>query len=190
MNELNMCQGLNMRLKPNQPIISDVPAQKVIRVDIQGNPNTQTIKLMPPLYTMAYAIRKIYKEQNRPFKVEKLRGRWSQMNLDQPKDIWQGMYALPIPNEVIQLPEIKKGKLIEGVKLHLELWHYGKTAQILHIGPYTTEHQTTQTLLHFIQQQGYQIEENSHEEIYLSDPNKTRSEDLKTLILYRLKPIK
>ncbi len=154
---------------------------------MHGDPNQETAKLMPPLYATAYAVRKIYKEKGMPFKVEKLRGRWPSFLLEINKSDWSGFYGLPVPNDVDKLPQIKTEKLIPGISVTLETWQYGTVAQILHIGAYTKEQTTVQKLQDFIRTSGYQIIENSHEEIYLSDPQKTAPEKLKTIILYRLK---
>lgn len=186
MSKMNMCQGLEYKLKEGVPIISDMPAQKVVSVEVVGDPNQETSKLMTPLYATAYGIRKIYKENGNVFKVEKLRGRWPQINIMKSKNAWTGVYALPVPNDVTTLPTIEPSKNIDNVKIKLEEWQYGKVAYILHIGSYTSENSTIQKLLDYISSNGMKIIENSHEEIYLSDPTKTEQDKLKTIILYRV----
>lgn len=186
MQEINLTSGINYRLKPNQPAICQLKQQKMLTVAIQGDPTTQTAKLMPPLYSSAYTIRKIYKENGTIFKVEKLRARWSNVTQDLPKSNWHGIYALPIPDDVTSLPEIKKDKNPDSIPLQINTWQYGKVAMILHIGPYQTEHTTIQTLLDFIATNNLSVIPGSHEEIYLSNPTQTAPEKLKTIILYRL----
>lgn len=53
MSEINMCQGLEYKLKPGVPRISDMSAQKVISVEVVGDPNQETARLMTPLYATA-----------------------------------------------------------------------------------------------------------------------------------------
>lgn len=187
MQEMDLTSGINYRLKANQPMIGELKPQKVLTITIQGDPNTETAKLMPPLYASAYAVRKTYKEKGVVFKVEKLRGRWPTATLDLPKSQWSGIYALPIPDDVTSLPEIKKDKNPDLLPLHIDTWHYGKVGMILHIGSYKTENTTIQKLLKFIEVNNLSIIPGSHEEIYISDPNKTEPDKLKTIILYRLK---
>ena len=184
-----MCVGLNDKLKVNQPEISYMPAQRMLTVMIKGNPALETAKLMRPLYAMAYAVRKTYKEQDRVFKVEKLRGRWPDVNMTLAKDKWIGTYGLPIPNDVTQLPEIKPEKQVAGVEICLGEWVYGDVAYILHLGAYSEECGSLKVLKNFILDQGYRAKTDSHEEIYLSDPSKTTVDKLKTILLYRIEKI-
>lgn len=184
MNEMNMHEGLDYKIKQGIPTIGHMPMQKVVSIKVIGDPNTETSKLMKPLYSAAYGIRKIYKANGCVFKVDKLRGRWPQINMLKNKNEWSGTYALPLPNDVTNLP-IGDGDL-NGLKL--EEWQYGKVAYILHVGSYTEEDETIKILLNYISSNGMKIIENSHEEIYLSDPTKTDKDKLKTIILYRIKP--
>ncbi|OCG28786.1 hypothetical protein A9G11_10070 [Gilliamella sp. wkB108] len=184
MDEMNMHEGLDYKIKEGIPKISDMPMQQVVSIDVIGDPNTETSKLMKPLYTAAYGVRKIYKANGHVFKVDKLRGRWPQINMVKNKSDWIGTYALPLPNDVTNLPT--SGQDIDNVKL--EQWQYGKVAYILHVGSYANEGKTIEILLDYISSNGMKIIENSHEEIYLSDPTKTDRDKLKTIILYRICP--
>ena len=187
-SNLEMAQGLNYKLKPGQPIIvSNMPSQKVITVSIQGDPNEQTSRVMPPLYASAYAVRKFFiEEHDQKFSVEKLRGRWPDANAQRVKKQWTGTYALPVPNDTRKLESIKPEKQVPGVTVALATWEYGAVGQILHVGPYTKEGPTIQSLRTFVEKQGYQIVPNSHEEIYLTDPTKADPDKMRTLILCRL----
>ncbi len=63
----------------------------------------------------------------------------------------------------------------------LEEFHEGLSAQIMHIGPYAEEEPTITKLHEFLREAGYEIH-GHHHEIYLSDPNRTAPEKLRTLI--------
>ena len=184
MDEINMHEGLDYKIKEGIPTIGNMPTQKVVSINVVGDPNTETSKLMKPLYTAAYGVRKIYKANGRVFKVDKLRGRWQQINITKSKSDWIGTYALPLPNDVAKLPTSDQ----DINNLRLEEWKYGKVAYILHVGSYTNEDKTIKILLDYISSNGMKIIENSHEEIYLSDPTKTDIDKLKTIILYRIDP--
>ena len=181
-----MCKGLDYNLKPLAPTIADMPSQKVVAVSIKGDPNKETPKVMKPLYGTAYTVRKIYKELGNVFKVEKLRGRWPDKNMSLSKDKWTGEYALPVPNDVKELPELKDEKKVSGVDVKLTSWEYGKVGQILHVGSYTEEGSTIRKLHEYVKSQGYNVVPNSHEEIYLTDPTKSSPDKMKTLLLCRL----
>lgn len=120
------------------------------------------------------------------FKVEKLRARWPTVQTNQPKHLWTGTYGLPLPWDITEAPPIDQKKNPTNIEIKLETWEYGNVAMILHHGSYDTETKTIELLKNFVKQQNYQIAPNSHEEIYLSDPNKTQADQLKTIILYRL----
>lgn len=183
---LEMCKGLNYNLKPGSPVIADMPPQKMVTVTLKGDPNKETPKLMKPLYGTAYAVRKVYKEAGNEFKVEKLRGRWPDKNMSLPKDKWTGEYALPVPNDVKELPAIKEEKKVPGVEVKLASWEYGKVGQIVHQGSYSEEGATIGRLHDYVKSQGYKVIPNSHEEIYLTDPTKSTPDKMKTLLLCRL----
>lgn len=185
-SSLEMCRGLNYKLKPLVPTISEMPSQKMVTVFIKGDPSKETGKGMPPLYATAYAIRKIYKEAGKVFKVEKLRARWPDEIINLPKDQWTGTYGLPVPNDVKEVPEIKEEKKVSGIEIRLTIWDYGKTGQIIHQGPYSEEGPTVQKLREYVESEGYKIFPNSHEEIYLNDPTKCSLDKIKTIIIYRL----
>ncbi len=60
--------------------------------------------------------------------------------------------------------------------VELTAWEYNYVGQILHIGPFTEEWGTIQTMYEYVESEGYDVISESHEEIYLSDPRKTPSE--------------
>jgi hypothetical protein len=179
--------GLDTKLKPFVPRLARVPDQKMVVVDIHGDPGRETERLMGPLYAAAYAVRGEYKRHGTAFKVDKLRGRWPASNLSVPRSQWTGTYGLPVPNDVTSVPEIKPEKRVPGVQVTLATWRYGETAQILHVGPFSAEWPTIQKLHAFVESQGYRVVPDSHEEVYLSDGRRTAPEDLKTILICRVR---
>lgn len=179
--------GINYKLKPFTPVITHLPNQRMVEVRIEGDPSKKSSRVLPPLYASAYGIRKVYKESGTVFSVEKLRGRWPDENRQQSKSDWVGCYGLPVPNDANHLPEIKKDKQVDGVSVRLTDWEYGSVGQILHVGPYTAEEPTIEQLHRYVAEQGYEVIENSHEEIYISDPQKTAPDKMKTIIMVRLR---
>jgi len=84
-------------------------------------------------------------------------------------------------------PEVlkkKKNDLIKEIKF--EEIEEGKCIQIMHTGPYSTEPDTINLLMEFMADNNYSIN-GLHHEIYLSDPRKTESSKLKTIIRYPVK---
>jgi len=84
-------------------------------------------------------------------------------------------------------PEVakkKKNDLIQ--EILFEKISEGKCVQIMHIGPYSTEPETINTLMEFMAENGLSVN-GLHHEIYLSDPRKTEPSKMKTLIRYPVK---
>ena len=66
-------------------------------------------------------------------------------------------------------------------KVRFECYPEGKVAQIMHIGPFSTEGANVQKIHDAIRASGHQLS-GKHHEIYLSDPRKTAPEKLRTIL--------
>jgi hypothetical protein len=160
-----------------QPKILDVSPQKMAVVYTTGDPTITGAQAVPALYASVSALVPQLKEQGIDFQLQAVRARWPDMS-SSPKAQWTGIWGLPIPDVVDSLSQN-----VPGTEVKIEVWDYGKVAQILHIGPYATEGTTIQRLMDFIAKSGYEVA-GSHEEIYLTPPN---VEEQKTIILYPIK---
>jgi hypothetical protein len=78
-------------------------------------------------------------------------------------------------------PEVKekRGSAVDDVVL--ETFHEGLSAQIMHLGPYSEEGPTIRRLHEFILESGYRMR-GIHHEIYMSDPRRSKPENIKTII--------
>jgi hypothetical protein len=76
---------------------------------------------------------------------------------------------------------VAAGRLAERPAIRLETLTEGRAAQVLHFGPYNEERPTIEKLHAFIAERGL-APRPMHHEIYLSDPNRTPQERLKTVI--------
>ena len=78
-------------------------------------------------------------------------------------------------------PEVreKRGPAMDDVVL--ETFHEGLSAQIMHLGPYSEEGPTVMRLHEFIEESGYSMR-GRHHEIYMSDPRRSKPENIKTII--------
>ncbi len=75
----------------------------------------------------------------------------------------------------------EKKRLPAARELRLEHFAEGRSAQVLHLGPYAAEAPTIQRLHAFIDEQGL-ARRGRHHEIYLGDPRRAAPERLKTII--------
>lgn len=76
---------------------------------------------------------------------------------------------------------LKKKNLLALPKAKFERFHEGISAQVMHIGPYSTEGPTVEKLHGFIKENGYSFQ-GKHHEIYLGDPRRSAPEKLKTVL--------
>lgn len=162
------------------PEIRKLPNRTVLTVTTVGNPNVVASKAIPALYTTAYQTKfKTFKPRKKVMVVGPLVARWPDAHR-QPKAKWTGVWGLAVSDFVRTKDLVFKDKML---KPRLEKWPYGLTAQILHVGPYTTEGPTIKKLHTFIASQGYTLA-GPHEEEYLTRPNVKQP---KTIIRYRLR---
>ena len=130
-------------------------------VEAKGNPQTSGAKAMKLLYKTYYSLKGVPKS----FKMVAPRARWP-IAFDTPKDQWIGLFAIPVPDKIKNLPVIKNP---DNLKMYIAKWQYGSVAEILHSGPYNNETPTVQRLTDYIYQQGYRVI-GEHEEEYIKGP--------------------
>jgi hypothetical protein len=148
-----------------------VPSQKMLVVESRGNPNLKGKEAFGLLFKVFFSIQGA--------RMAPPRARWLSP-LDSPQENWVGLYALPLPEQVAELPAGSEGARIE-------VWNYGDVAEILHVGSYSEETPTVQRLMKFIQDQGCAIA-GPHEEEYLKGPGMAASPaDYWTIIRYQVK---
>lgn len=144
------------------------------------------------LYPVAYGVKKICKNNNQDFGVPKLEGLWwvesDELALEVPRSEWFWKLLIRMPkfvtavmlekavNEVV----IKK-KIILANQVKLEIFNEGNLVNILHNGSYKTEPESIKQMDEFITKNNL-AKNGYHHEIYLSDPNKTEPEKLKTIL--------
>jgi hypothetical protein len=71
-------------------------------------------------------------------------------------------------------------------QIRLERWREGPSVQIMHIGPYADEPATLDKMEAFADQHGYEFH-GRHHEIYIGDPNRSKPENLKTVLRHPVK---
>lgn len=101
---------------------------------------------------------------------------------------WRWRLLLPVPEEAtadeIQgaIAEVARTKAPPALEhLRVETWREGPSAQILHVGSYASETATIARLQDELAAAGLRPH-GCHHEIYISDPNRTAADRLKTII--------
>ena len=164
-------QDLSQYASLKEPRIRTIPAQKMLVVESKGDPNVAGKDAFSLLYKVFFGIPGA--------RMAAPRARW--LNLaTAPKNEWLGLYALPLPDQVTNLPPGSSGAKIE-------VWQYGEVAEILHLGDYDKETPTIEKLMKFIKDKGYEVA-GPHEEEYLKGPESgPHTAEYQTIIRYQVK---
>lgn len=171
-----------------------VPPLRFLMVDGQGAPESAAYReAVESLFPLAYAIKFALKRQGTvDLRVMPLECLWwaddYTVFLTGDRDAWHW-------TAMIMQPEPVTADLVEAVRaevaakknppaldrVRFETFDEGRTAQVLHVGPYRDEGPVIQRLHRYIEERGGKLT-GKHHEIYLSDPNRTAPERLKTIL--------
>lgn len=195
-------------LPPRKPGIVTVPPMNFVSVQGRGDPNDpageyqQALEL---LYGLAYTIKMSYKGSHQmagffEYVVPPLEGLWWQADVDgvdyAHKECfeWTSMIRLPefVTREEFDwaVREATAKKKKDFSKVEFFTYDEGLCVQCMHLGSYDDEPETLARMNAFAAEQGYAVdfsETRFHHELYLSDPNRTAPEKLKTILRHPLK---
>ncbi len=198
-------QFYNPKTKPE---IIHIPKMNFIYVDGKGNPGDEDgeyAKAISLIYPIAYTLKMGLKKRvdikgYHDYVVFPLEGFWEVENhkgYDKSmKDqfIWRSFMRVPdfitkdIFDWAIEQATHKKG--IDFSKVNYMTFEEGLVVQMMHKGPFDDEIYSVEEMHAFIEKEGYQLDFNDdrkHHEIYLSDPRKTESAKLKTILRHPIK---
>jgi hypothetical protein len=173
----------------------EVPPFKIFRVKGRGNPDTQPEyqEAVETVYAASNALREVLKEQEGlEYTIGPLEGRWYADNWQDfvaaAKESWRWIMLIRQPDHITQDQVDEAWERAEKNRpspafdlLRYETWEEGRAAQIMHIGPYSSEMPIIEKLQRFIYEQGYQPR-SKHHEIYLNDPRSVTPENLRTIL--------
>jgi hypothetical protein len=174
----------------------EVPKMNFIMIDGQGAPESpQFAQSIQALYPIAYTIKFDKKKAGGPdFTVMALEALWWAENMkvfmpetaDRNKWQWTVIMLLPdfitrkdFENAVAAAQKKKDNPALS--KVRFESFTEGKSAQIMHIGPYSAEGPNIQKLHQKIAGIGGKLT-GRHHEIYLSDPRRAAPDKIKTVV--------
>ncbi len=173
----------------------DVPPLYVLSIDGEGRPKSQNyLEAVAVLFSVSYTIKFLLKKQDvqLDYTVMPLEGLWwtkdsTSWHLATDENcLWKAMIVQPafVADEVVEQAKRDVQKKKPSVLLSqvtFELFHEGWVAQLLHIGLYADEDRSLTQMYEWIQAQGGHLR-GKHHEIYLSDPNRTDPERLRTIL--------
>ncbi|MGZ4213691.1 MAG: GyrI-like domain-containing protein [Actinomycetota bacterium] len=169
--------GAQVENEEAEPRITELRPQRMAVVRTDGDPQIVSGPAIEALYGAVYRLRALATAGGRTFSVGPLRARLPNAHLA-PKSEWITYWALPIPNETLQIP--KDGT---STPIAVEVWLYGTVAEILHVGAYSEEEDNIRRLHEYIAEHGYEIA-GAHEEEYLTPPDAAPP---KTIIRYPIR---
>lgn len=176
-------------------VVVDVPAMNYLMVDGAGDPNTSPVypAAIEALYGVSYTLKFMLKRgpEAIDYSVMPLEGLWWADNMaefakDKSKWMWTAMITQPgfisnahVKDAIASVLERHPSGMLH--LLRFETMREGRVAQLLHVGPYSTEGPNIAKLHAFIAAQGGRLR-GKHHEIYLGDPRRSAPEKLKTII--------
>lgn len=178
---------------PKSPELVSFEPGLYLAIDGQGEPaGTEFTSKVEALYPVAYGIKKLCKARKSDFAVPKLEGLWSVDGArdarDVPRNQWKWTLLIRMPDfvsrhDLAQAIEevVKKKKLQLAQTIRLEEQKNGKCVHVMHIGPYSDEPKTIDSMHEFIRSKRLRPS-GLHHEIYLSDPRKTAPSKMKTVL--------
>lgn len=184
---------------PKEPVIINVPEMQFLMIDGMGSPGEaqEYLDALSVLYPVAFKTKFLSKDKGKDFVVPPLEGLWwaDDMNdfTEGNRDKWKWTMMIRQPDwitqdmidEAIEVTKQNKPDIPEVInKLRLEIYKEGKSAQIMHIGPFSEEGTTIEKVHILIKQKGAKFDGHNkkHHEIYLSDPRRAKPENMKTVI--------
>lgn len=184
------------------PVILDVPSLRFLMIDGAGDVGEARFQsAMGALFALAYPVKFAAKKRlDLSYPVMPAEGLYWDADEgpgSQPAGprtaAWRLMILLPdavsgeFVDEVRERVMAKKG-LPELARIRVQTFTEGCSVQMMHIGPYADETPTVRRLFSFAAENGYGVS-GSHHEIYLSDPNRSAPEKLKTVLRYAIRPM-
>ncbi len=178
-----------------QVIEVDVPPMNFLMIDGKGKPGAPNyIEAVEALFSTAYTIKFMVKKSDRGlnYGVMPLEGLWWADDwsdfINDNRENWQWTMMIMQPEPVTAalveeaLDRVQQKKELSAVeKLRFESFREGKSAQILHIGPFSEEGPTIQKMHDWIIESGSHMRD-KHHEIYLSDIRRAAPEKWKTIL--------
>lgn len=176
-----------------KPGILILGVKTYISLEGQGTPESVDYQVsIETIYSAAFQLKFLLKGRDKDFKVSKLECLWwveqGKDFMNTPMKEWRWKLLIRIPdfitsadvNKVIEKIVNERG-LREADKLQIFSMTEGKCVQVLHYGPYNEIGTTYDRLLEYLSQTG--LEQNgAYHEIYISDPNRTSPDKLRTIV--------
>lgn len=179
----------------------DVPELGYLAVDGIGAPEDGAFaEAVGALYQVSYAVHFLVKKRlGEAPKVMPLEALWwvdgdPSRWASSPREQWRWRALMMQPDPIdetdirIAIDATRAKHPVAGIdRLDHRRWQEGRAAQIMHIGPYSTEPDTIAVLHEAVAAAGYRLR-GHHHEIYLGDPRRCAPERLRTILRHPVEP--
>jgi len=142
------------------PRLTRRPDERMLVVEATGDPNVVGARAFKQLFSTYYKLDSVSRRQRPPAP----RARWPKP-VETPRQQWVGYYAFPVPAGAALPASATGGELPTSIRT----WTYGEVAEVLHVGPYSTEEPDINRLHAFVTSKGYRVV-GDHEEEYVRGP--------------------
>lgn len=195
---------------PKAMAIVQIPPMNFIAIKGKGNPNEENgeyQRCIPLLYAVAYTLQMSKNTDHRisgyfDYVVPPLEGLWWQEGIKGVdylhKETFCFIAMIRLPDFITQedfqwaVLQAAKKKKMDFSQVEFITYDEGTCVQSMHIGSYDDEPKTVALMHQYMKSQEYQLDMSDsrvHHEIYISDPRKTDSTQLKTVIRHPIKKI-
>ena len=197
-------------LPKRTPSLVTIPKMNFLAVRGMGDPNLeggeykQAIQMLYPIaFTLKMSYRGDYKIDGYfEYVVPPLEGFWWQDGIKgvdyTRKDTFHWISLIRLPDFITQkdfdwaIQTATAKKQADFSKVEFFSYDEGECVQCMHIGSYDDEPKTVALMEIFAKEQGYRLDISDtryHHEIYISDPRRTKIDNLKTVIRHPIKKI-
>ncbi len=184
---------------PTKPVEVELPECYYLTVLGSGAPGGEShTAAIQALFSLTYAAKFAYKEQGQDSAVTKLEGLWWFLDETKhfgevPREEWQWKLLMRVPDfyevEMVERLKVevaaKKPELTRLPDVTLERFKEGRCVQMMHVGPYSTEVETTTKIFAYMEEQGL-VQNGKHHELYITDVSKNPDTG-KTILRYPVK---
>ncbi len=184
---------------PREPVLVDVPEVTLVAIDGKGGPESGPEhesafqEALGAIFTVAYGLHFALKKEGLERSIMPLEALWwddaGGLRLtEEAMSTWNWRAFMILPDEAtpelfekVRAEAAAKKDLPGLARLKLERWTEGRSAQVMHVGPYAEEKPTVERLHAFIASCGLRPR-GRHHEIYLGDPRRADPAKLKTIL--------
>ncbi|MGE0057259.1 MAG: GyrI-like domain-containing protein [Dehalococcoidia bacterium] len=175
---------------PRKPEVVDLPEASYLVVDGTGSPDAPLFQeAIGSLFSVAYTVKITLKKAGKDFKVATFGGSWwiGEPEAPLPRDQWRWQLTMMVPDYVSRedvqgaIEALTARGKQPAVPVRLERIAQGLSVQAMHIGPYDTE-PVTIAKMEALMAERHLRRRGAHHEVYLSDPQRSKPENLKTLL--------